>query len=142
MDVDELEEEKARLRPTAKKQNLLLEVLMTLEGDRVSAKSLKEDYGLQLQTLRSGEKKGWLKIFDQRVRRDPYQDREFTPTEAKAIFFPSTAEAYQAVEESMDKQGEECLSPSGVDRQWEDRSLPPVNSPCPGTGEDRPPSCP
>ncbi|MDK6729499.1 primosomal protein N', partial [Aerococcus urinae] len=74
LDREDLEVEHAKLSKSAHKQVLLCELLMELEGKALPTRTLREDYDLTMQTVRAGERKGWLKVYEQEVRRDPLAD--------------------------------------------------------------------
>ncbi|MCI5775199.1 MAG: primosomal protein N' [Aerococcus sp.] len=109
----QLEEEKAKLPKTATKQRLLCEVLMQLDGQRISVKALRDDYQLNLQTIRRGEEKGWLKRFDEIVDRDPYADKVIEQTTAKPLL-PQQQAAYEPVAKAIDTNQAETYLLEGV----------------------------
>lgn len=113
MDFDQLEEEVTSIRKTAKKQLALVEVLMELDGKKVPAKYLRDEFDLHTATLKSGAEKGWLKLYDQQVNRDPYADIAIEKSEKLPLQAQQEA-AFNAVKEAMDKQEDRVFLLQGV----------------------------
>ena len=113
MDFDQLEEEVTSIRKTAKKQLALVEVLMELDGKKVPAKYLRDEFDLHTATLKSGAEKGWLKLYDQQVNRDPYADIAIEKSEKLSLQAQQEA-AFNAVKEAMDKQEDRVFLLQGV----------------------------
>ncbi|MFV8291746.1 primosomal protein N' [Aerococcus viridans] len=113
MDFDQLEEEVTSIRKTAKKQLALVEVLMELDGKKVPAKYLRDEFDLHTATLKSGAEKGWLKLYDQQVNRDPYADIAIEKSEKLPLQAQQEA-AFNAVKEAMDNQEDRVFLLQGV----------------------------
>ncbi len=113
MDFDQLEEEVTSIRKTAKKQLALVEVLMELDGKKVPAKYLRDEFDLHTATLKSGAEKGWLKLYDQQVNRDPYADIAIEKSEKLSLQAQQEA-AFNAVKEAMDNQEDRVFLLQGV----------------------------
>lgn len=113
MDFDQLEEEVTSIRKTAKKQLALVEVLMELDGKKVPAKYLRDEFDLHTATLKSGAGKGWLKLYDQQVNRDPYADIAIEKSEKLSLQAQQEA-AFNAVKEAMDNQEDRVFLLQGV----------------------------
>ncbi|KAA9300792.1 MULTISPECIES: primosomal protein N' [Aerococcus] len=113
LDREDLEVEHAKLSKSAHKQVLLCELLMELEGKALPTRTLREDYDLTMQTVRAGERKGWLKVYEQEVRRDPLADSDFEPTQALPLL-PEQAAAYDQVSQAMDDQSDQVFLLQGV----------------------------
>ncbi len=113
LDAEQLEQERDQLRKTAKKQILLCEVLMELEGRRVSVKWLRENYDLSLQTIRRGQDFGWLKLFEVEVDRDPYADRYQERTQDKPLT-DDQSQVYQEVKQAISDQVNDTYLLQGV----------------------------
>lgn len=103
LDWEALEQQRAQVSKRAKKQMALLEVLQLLDGKKVSAKYLKEEYQFELSTLRKGAEKGWLVIYEQQVKRNPFVETAFAKTAAKALL-PQQQIAFDQVKTAMDNQ--------------------------------------
>lgn len=113
MDFDQLEEEVTSIRKTAKKQLALVEVLMGLDGKKVPAKYLRDEFDLHIATLKSGAEKGWLKLYDQQVNRDPYADIAIEKSKKLPLQAQQEA-AFNAVKEAMDNQEDRVFLLQGV----------------------------
>ncbi|MGH2117811.1 primosomal protein N' [Aerococcus sp. L_32] len=113
MDFDQLEEEATNIRKTANKQLALVEVLMELDGKKVPAKYLRDEFDLHTATLKSGAEKGWLKLYDQQVNRDPYADIAIEKSEKLSLQAQQEA-AFNAVKEAMDNQEDRVFLLQGV----------------------------
>ena len=113
MDFDQLEEEVTSIRKTAKKQLALVEVLMELDGKKVPAKYLRDEFDLHTATLKAGSEKGWLKLYDQQVNRDPYADIAIEKSEKLPLQAQQEA-AFNAVKEAMDNQEDRVFLLQGV----------------------------
>lgn len=98
---EQLEAVHDQLSKHATKQQLLCEVLMQLDGQRIALKTLREEYDLNLQTIRRGEAKGWLNIFEEVVDRDPYSEQTIERTTAKSLL-PQQAEAFEPVKAAIE----------------------------------------
>lgn len=113
MDFDQLEEEAISIRKTAKKQLALVEVLMELDGKKVSAKYLRDEFDLHTATLKAGAEKGWLKLYDQQVNRDPYADIAIEKSE-KLPLQSQQEVAFDAVKKAMDEHEDRVFLLQGV----------------------------
>lgn len=113
MDFDQLEEEAISIRKTAKKQLALVEVLMELDGKKVSAKYLRDEFDLHTATLKAGAEKGWLKLYDQQVNRDPYADIAIEKSE-KLPLQSQQKVAFDAVKRAMDEHEDRVFLLQGV----------------------------
>lgn len=113
MDFDQLEEEVISIRKTAKKQLALVEVLIELDGKKVPAKYLRDEFDLHTATLKSGAEKGWLKLYDQQVNRDPYADIAIEKSEKLPLQAQQEA-AFNAVKKAMDNQEDRVFLLQGV----------------------------
>ncbi|MFE0442381.1 primosomal protein N' [Aerococcus sp. NPDC058936] len=113
MDFDQLEEEATTIRKTAKKQLALVEVLMELDGKKVSAKYLRDEFDLHTATLKAGAEKGWLKLYDQQVNRDPYADIAIEKSE-KLPLQAQQQVAFDAVKKAMDEHEDRVFLLQGV----------------------------
>ncbi|MGV3174943.1 primosomal protein N' [Aerococcus suis] len=96
LDYEELQEVESQLRPQATKQQDLVAVLMDLDGENISAKQLKASFNLSMQTIRSGERKGWLTVFEKEEKRDPYADLVTETVEPKTLF-PEQQQAFNRI---------------------------------------------
>ncbi|OYQ65822.1 primosomal protein N' [Aerococcus sp. 1KP-2016] len=112
MGFDQLEDELQNMRKTAKKQLALVEVLMELDGKKVSAKYF-EEFDIHMATLKTGAEKGWLSLFDQPVNRDPYANIVIEKSE-KLQLQPQQERAFAAVKTAMDAQKDEVFLLQGV----------------------------
>ncbi|GMR69449.1 primosomal protein N' [Aerococcus viridans] len=113
MDFDQLEEEATSIRKTAKKQLALVEVLMELDGKKVPAKYLRDEFDLHTATLKAGAEKGWLKLYDQQVNRDPYADIAIEKSE-KLPLQAQQQVAFDAVKKAMDEHEDRVFLLQGV----------------------------
>lgn len=113
MDFDQLEEEAITIRKTAKKQLALVEVLMELDGKKVPAKYLRDEFDLHTATLKAGAEKGWLKLYDQQVNRDPYADIAIEKSE-KLPLQAQQQVAFDAVKKAMDEHEDRVFLLQGV----------------------------
>ncbi len=113
MDFDQLEDEIPAIRKTAKKQIALVEVLMELDGKKMPTKYFQDEFDIHLATLKSGAEKGWLKLFDQQVNRDPYANIAIEKSE-KLTLQPQQKKAFEAVKSAMDKQKDQVFLLQGV----------------------------
>lgn len=113
MGFDQLEEEFASVRKTAKKQIALLEVLMELDGKKMPAKYFKDEFDIHMATLKSGQEKGWLTLFDQQVNRDPYADIVIEKSE-KLPLQDQQKRAFSAVKTAMDQNKDDVFLLQGV----------------------------
>lgn len=113
MDFDQLEEEATSIRKTAKKQLALVEVLMELDGKKVPVKYLRDEFDLHTATLKAGSEKGWLKLYDQQVNRDPYADIAIEKSE-KLPLQTQQEIAFNAVKQAIDNHADEVFLLQGV----------------------------
>ncbi|QIL46139.1 primosomal protein N' [Vagococcus coleopterorum] len=76
--VEEYHEAQKGLRKgSTQKENLLL-FLQDSPADKVwSIKEVEEEFGISRNTVKAGEKSGWLEIVEIELQRDPYADRIF-----------------------------------------------------------------
>lgn len=80
MTFEQLEEEKESLSANAHKQHHLINLLQSIEEDgSLSVADLKSE-GLSTVQINAGEKKGWLKVFEKEIMRDPFKDMTFDKT--------------------------------------------------------------
>lgn len=100
LDMTQLDLEKEKLSKRAGKQITLVEVLQLLDGKKVAANYLKGNYDLQLQTLKIGAEKGWLSIYEERINREPFNQNDFTKTEARKLL-PQQQQAYNEISQSV-----------------------------------------
>ncbi|MEY8371390.1 primosomal protein N' [Aerococcaceae bacterium 50-4] len=113
MDFDQLEEEATSIRKTAKKQIALVEVLMELDGKKAPAKYFRDEFDIHSATLKAGAEKGWLKLFDQQVNRDPYADIAIEKSEKLPLQAQQQA-AFDAVKNAMDNHQDRVFLLQGV----------------------------
>lgn len=113
LDRDTLNDERPKISKGAKKQLALLEVLQLLDGKKVSARYLKETYAFELATLRKGEEKGWLMLFEQQVNRDPYDAADFAKTKPKTLL-PQQQQAFNAINAAIEQEQADVFLLQGV----------------------------
>lgn len=80
LSFEQFEDEKLTLGKRGPKQHLLLDVLQSLNEQTVSVNELTKSTELTATDIRTGEKKGWLKIEEVEVYRDPFKDKTFRQT--------------------------------------------------------------
>lgn len=100
---ERLEEERMMLRKSAKKKNQLLLYLQSLDGKSCTIKEATEKLGISRQTIKEGEKQGWLTITEQEIYRDPYKERFFERTVPLKLT-PQQELAYQKTRRAMDEE--------------------------------------
>ncbi|MDO4679835.1 MAG: primosomal protein N' [Aerococcus sp.] len=108
-----LEEKKSTLSKNAKKQQLLLDILIALDGQRLKVSVLTQEYALSMATIKRLEEKGWLKLFDVIVDRDPYADREHATPKPKSLQ-SQQQDAYDRVSEAIDQHQDQTFLLQGV----------------------------
>ncbi|MCZ0717200.1 primosomal protein N' [Aerococcus kribbianus] len=113
LDYDVLAQISRDMTRHAPKQQDLLAVLMDLDGQAIACSYLRQEFDLKMPTIRAGEKKGWLTVFEQEIDRNPYADLETEKSQAKSLY-PQQEAAYQAVAQAMDAQQAQTLLLQGV----------------------------
>ena len=86
---------------------------MELDGKKVPAKYLRDALDLHTATLKAGSEKGWLKLYDQQVNRDPYADIAIEKSEKLPLQAQQEA-AFNTVKEAMDNQEDRVFLLQGV----------------------------
>lgn len=100
---ERLEEERMMLRKTAKKKNQLLLYLQSLDGKSCTIKEATKNLGISRQTIKEGEKQGWLTITEQEIYRDPYKEQLFEQTIPLKLTHQQEL-AYQKTRQAIDGQ--------------------------------------
>lgn len=115
LSFEQLEEEKAGLRKTAKKQKQLLDVLqqLSLSKKRSSTEALKKDYAIQSASVREAEKKGWLRIVEEEVYRDPFEHIDFERTKPLPLT-SAQQKAFEAIHHAINEQRDDVFLLKGV----------------------------
>lgn len=113
MALDRLEDEYQGLKKAAKKQKILLEAILSMNGSAFTLKEYKEMFDISPQTVRTGVEKGWLKVAEREIFRDPYKEKSSERTEA----FPLSkeqAEAFETMNQSLKEEKHEVFLLKGV----------------------------
>ncbi|MFZ1219885.1 MAG: primosomal protein N' [Chthoniobacterales bacterium] len=92
-------EEIEKLRRRAPKQAQLLEAVSKLRGATLAAQLLREN-ALDNQTLRALEKRGFIRLHEEAVARDPHAEEEFIAS-SNLTLNPEQAAALSAIEEGF-----------------------------------------
>src|SRR3954468_24758037 len=93
--ADEVE----KLRRRAPRQAELLEAVLKLSGPIPAAELLRQ-VSLDNQTLRAIEKRGFIRLHEEAVARDPHADEEFVASDHLTLN-PEQAAALSAIEEGL-----------------------------------------
>ncbi|AMB98977.1 primosomal protein N' [Aerococcus urinaehominis] len=113
LDYEELAEARSSLSKNAHKQIALVELLMAHEGQRLAVKALRQKYQIQRPTIKALAEKGWLEILELTVNRDPYQDQDFSPSQARPLQ-DQQARAFSQVSQAMADQADQVFLLQGV----------------------------
>ncbi|MDO4670324.1 MAG: primosomal protein N' [Aerococcus sp.] len=113
LSAQQLMERRGSLSKGAKKQQLLADILIELDGKRLAVKELQAEYAISLATIRRLEDKGWLKLFDVQVNRDPYWDKFQMQAKPKPLQ-PQQQHAYDQVRATMDRPQAKTFLLQGV----------------------------
>ncbi|MDK8233524.1 primosomal protein N' [Aerococcus christensenii] len=97
----------------AKKQRELCEELMQLSPHKIPVKVLKDEKNISLEIIKKGQEKGWLRLLEERVSRDPYAHKNIPLQEAKTLF-SEQKRAFEAVRKAMDAEEEKVFLLQGV----------------------------
>ncbi|MGX7031508.1 primosomal protein N' [Vagococcus zengguangii] len=109
----ELVEVKASLKPNAKQQHLLVDVLLMLDGNAISNSEAKELYELSAPAIKTGETKGWVEIVEREVQRDPYANHSFKQTYAATLNAEQQA-AYEAITQAVQERQAQTFLLQGI----------------------------
>jgi primosomal protein N' (replication factor Y) len=107
------EEERESLSKNAKRQIQLLTLLQSMSEEGISTKELKEEHGITLSVIRSGEEKGWCRVKEVEVYRDPYENTVFQQETAFQLT-TDQQKAYDAVMEKVNTNKHEVFLLKGV----------------------------
>lgn len=113
LSVDEIAATIETLSKNASQQKVLLEAMVEIKDETISAKHFKEIYDVTPATLRTGVKKGWLEEREQEVYRDPFANRIFQQSEAKELN-PEQAAAFAQVHEAIEQARHEVFLLKGI----------------------------
>ncbi|WP_087030476.1 primosomal protein N' [Trichococcus palustris] len=111
--MDRLEDEYHGLKKSAKQQKVLLEAILSLNGTALTQKEYKEMFDISPQTIRTGVEKGWLKLSEREIFRDPYKDKDFKRTEALPLSAEQD-EAFKKMNQSLSEEKHEVFLLKGV----------------------------
>lgn len=110
---EQLEEEKEALPSNARKQKLLLSLLQAInETDAKAIAELKAE-GVSTTQINAGEQKGWLKIFEKEIKRDPFKDITFDETSHLSLT-PDQTHAFKEINEAIQKDKHQVYLLKGV----------------------------
>ncbi|MGX6962701.1 primosomal protein N' [Vagococcus xieshaowenii] len=104
---------KDSLKPNAKQQHLLIDVLLLLDGSMISNKEAQELYDISTAVIKTGQTKGWLNIIEQEVKRDPYANHTFKQTFAATLNSEQQL-AYEAITHAVREQKSETFLLEGI----------------------------
>lgn len=110
---EELEEKQQQLKKNAVKQKALLSFLLQADKTTFLAKDLQQQTGTSSQTLKTFIQEGLLTESYEEVYRDPYQDREFTPS-APLDLTPEQREAAKHIHQAVSDDQHETFLLHGV----------------------------
>ncbi|GAA0352177.1 primosomal protein N' [Alkalibacterium iburiense] len=108
LSFEQYEEVIEDLPSNAKKQKLLVSFLQQLEGKTASIETFKEQ-SISTQNINTGVDKGWCKIEEKEVYRDPFSDTVFEPTVALDLTAEQSHAFNQINQAIQDKRSEVFL---------------------------------
>lgn len=112
LQFEQYEEVLEDIHANATKQKLLVTVLQQLNGEIETVASFKER-GLSTQIINTGVDKGWCKIVEVEVYRDPFSDTSFEPTFALMLTEDQT-NAFDKINKAIEQQKSEVFLLKGI----------------------------
>ncbi|MCM3365692.1 primosomal protein N' [Bacillus safensis] len=110
---EKLEEKQQQLKKNAVKQKALISYLLQAGETTFLAKDLQQQTGASSQTLKTFIQEGLLTESYEEVYRDPYHDREFTPS-ASLDLTPEQREAAKHIHQAVSEDQHETFLLHGV----------------------------
>ncbi|WP_025092559.1 primosomal protein N' [Bacillus safensis] len=110
---EKLEEKQQQLKKNAVKQKALISYLLQAGETTFLAKDLQQQTGASSQTLKTFIQEGLLTESYEEVYRDPYRDREFTPS-ASLDLTPEQREAAKHIHQAVSEDQHETFLLHGV----------------------------
>ncbi|AYJ90245.1 primosomal protein N' [Bacillus safensis] len=110
---EKLEEKQQQLKKNAVKQKALISYLLQAGETTFLAKDLQQQTGASSQTLKTFIQEGLLTESYEEVYRDPYRDREFTPS-ASLDLTPEQTEAAKHIHQAVSEDQHETFLLHGV----------------------------
>ncbi|WP_424925721.1 primosomal protein N' [Bacillus safensis] len=110
---EKLEEKQQQLKKNAVKQKALVSYLLQAGETTFLAKDLQQQTGASSQTLKTFIQEGLLTESYEEVYRDPYRDREFTPS-ASLDLTPEQTEAAKHIHQAVSEDQHETFLLHGV----------------------------
>lgn len=114
MNFEQFEEIREGLRANAKRQIALVNVLQSIGEDAwVDAKWLNEEHGITSATLNEAQKKGWCRLKDVEVYRDPFANSQIETTTALELN-PDQRFAYDKITDKLNTKEHEVFLLKGI----------------------------